>query len=121
MNVEISRNLLAGALNALGKLVSRTSPLEAYRSLRIEGKNGKVLFQTVGSEEAVTYALPVEDVEEFVCLVNFDNFRTVVRYNKTKNVALTYEEGSLAWTTRFLPLSRRIGRRLAFLRPHPTR
>ena len=93
MNVEISRNELAGALNALGKLVSRTNPAEVYRSLRIEGKNGIVSFQTVGSDEAVTYALPVEGVEEFAVLVNFDNFRTVARYNKTKNIFLTYEEG----------------------------
>ena len=93
MKVEISRNQLAGALSALGKLVSRTSPVEAHRSLRIEGKNGKILFQTVGLDETVTFALPVNGVEEFACLVNFDNFRTVVRYNKTKNIALTYEAG----------------------------
>ena len=96
MNVEISRNELAGALNALGKLVSRTNQAEVYRSLRIEGKNCIVSFQTVGSEEAITYAIPVEGVEEFACLVNFDNFRTVVRYNKTKNIALTYEEGQFS-------------------------
>ena len=93
MNVEISRNELAGALNALGKLVSRTNQAEVYWSLRIEGKNGIVFFQTVRLDEAITYAVPVEGVEEFACLVNFDNFRTVARYNKTKNIVLTYEEG----------------------------
>jgi len=41
MNVEISKSELAGALGALGKLVCRTSPVEVYRSLRIEGKTIK--------------------------------------------------------------------------------
>ena len=52
MNVEISKNLLAGALSALGKLVCRTSPLEAYRSLQIESD---------------ALALPVDLVTEVVC------------------------------------------------------
>ena len=110
MNVEISRNELAGALNALGKLISRTNQAEVYRSLRIKGKNSIVSFQTVGSEEAVTYAVPAEGVEEFACLVNFDNFRTVARYNKTKNITLTYEEGRFGvghtlWVTLASPTS----------------
>ena len=67
MNVEISRNELAGALNALGKLVSRTNQADVYRSLRIEGKNDIVFFRTVGSDEAITYAVPAEGVEEFAC------------------------------------------------------
>ena len=50
--MEISKNLLAGALSALGKLVCRTSPLEAYRSLQIESG---------------ALALPVDLVAEVVC------------------------------------------------------
>lgn len=69
--MEISKNELAGALSALGKLVCRTSPVEAYRSLRIEGKENKISFQTVSVDEAVTYTLPAEDAGDFavnVCL-----------------------------------------------------
>ena len=60
MQIEIVKNELAGALSALGKLVCRTSPVEVYRSLRIEGKENKISFQTVGLDEAITYTLPVE-------------------------------------------------------------
>ena len=38
MQIEVSKNELAGALSALGKLVVRTSPVELFRSLLIEGK-----------------------------------------------------------------------------------
>ena len=62
MNVEISKSELAGALGALGKLVCRTSPVEIYRSLRIEGKNNQISFQTAGVNEAITFTLPAEGV-----------------------------------------------------------
>ena len=71
MQIEVKKNLLAGALGALGKVVCRTSPVEAYRSLRIEGKEGRITFQTVGLDEVITYTLPVEEAEEFCVVVNF--------------------------------------------------
>ena len=49
--MEISRSLLAGALSALGKPVSRTSPVEAYRSVPIEEKENKISFHTCNSSE----------------------------------------------------------------------
>ena len=72
MNVEISKSELAGALGALGKLVCRTSPVEIYRSLRIESNNNQISFQTAGVNEAITYTLPAEGVEDFAVVVNFD-------------------------------------------------
>ena len=60
--MEISRNLLAGALGALGKLVSRTSPVEAYRSVLIEGKENKISFRTAGNEESITFTVDCPDV-----------------------------------------------------------
>ena len=93
MQIEVSKSELAGALSALGKLVCRTSPVEVYRSLRIEGKENKISFQTVGLDEAITYTLPVDGVEEFCVVVNFDEFRTVVRYGRSKSVALVHEDG----------------------------
>ena len=93
MRIEVKKNLLAGALGALGRVVSRTSPVEAYRSLKIEGKEGRITFQTVGQDEAITYTLPVEEAEEFCVVVNFDEFRTVVRASRNKSVAFIHEEG----------------------------
>ena len=93
MQIEVKKNLLSGALGALGKIVCRTSPVEAYRSLRIEGKEGRIVFQTVGLDEAIMYTLPVEGAETFAVIVNFDEFRTVVRACRNKSVVLIYEEG----------------------------
>ena len=93
MQIEVSKNELAGALSALGKLVCRTAAVEVYRSLRIEGKENKISFQTVGLEEAITYTFPVEGVEAFCAVVNFDEFRTIVRNTRNKSVILTHENG----------------------------
>ncbi len=93
MKIEVLKSELAGALGALGKLVCRTSPVEVYRSLRIESKENKIAFQTVGLDEAITYTIPVEGLEEFVTVVNFDEFRTIVRSSRNKSVVLVYEDG----------------------------
>ena len=80
--MEISRNLLTGALGALGKLVCRTSPVEAYRSVLIEGKENKISFRTAGNEESVTFTMDCENAGEFTIAVNFDAFRTAVKAGK---------------------------------------
>ena len=94
MQIEVLKNELAGALSALGKLVCRTSPVDVYRSLRIEGKNNQISFQTVGLDEAITYTLPVEGVDEFVTIVNFDEFRTVVRASRNKSLLFDAENAN---------------------------
>ena len=86
MQIEVLKSELAEALRALGKLVCRTAAVEVYRSLRIEGKENKISFQTVGLDEAITYTIPAESVEEFCAIVNFDEFRTVTRYSRNKSV-----------------------------------
>jgi len=93
--VEISRTLMAGALSALGKLVSRTSPVEAYRSVLIVGKENKITFQTAGSDETVTFTVDCEDVKEFRIAVNFDAVRTAVKAGRNKTVVLDPDPESL--------------------------
>ena len=93
MQIEVLKSELAGALSALGKLVCRTSPVEVYRSLRIEGKENRIAFQTVGLDEANTYTLPAEGLEEFCAVVNFDEFRTIVRSSRNKSVLFECEPG----------------------------
>ena len=91
MQIEVLKSELSGALNALGKLVCRTAAVEIYRSLRIEGKENKLSFQTVGLDEAITYTIPAEGVETFCAVVNFDEFRTIVRSSRNKSVLFEYE------------------------------
>ena len=93
MQIEVSKSELAEALRALGKLICRTAPVEVYRSLRIEGKENKIAFQTVGLDEAITYTLPVEGGEDFSTVVNFDEFRTIVRASRNKSLVFEYESG----------------------------
>ena len=93
MQIEVLKSELSGALNALGKLVCRTAAVEIYRSLRIEGKENKIAFQTVGLDEAITYTIPAEGVEALCAIVNFDEFRTIVRSSRNKAVLFEYEPG----------------------------
>ena len=93
MQIEVKKTLLVGALTALGKVVCRTSPIEAFRSLRITGESSKIALQTVGLDEAITYTFPVEGAEVFQVTVNFDEFRTVARACRNKSVQFEYEPG----------------------------
>ena len=93
MQIEVSKSELAGALPALGKMVCRMSAAQVYCSLRIEGKNNKISFQTAGVDDAITYTIPVEGIEEFAAIVNFDEFRTIVRASRNKSLVLTCEPG----------------------------
>jgi len=44
MKIEVSKNMLAGAMVALGKLVSRMSPVDEYKSVLIVLENGILHF-----------------------------------------------------------------------------
>ena len=96
MQIEVLKSELAGALSALGKLVVRTSPVELFRSLQIEGKGDTVAFQTTSIDETVTCTIPAEGAGEFRVIVNFDEFRTIVRYGRNKSTVLVYEDGRFA-------------------------
>ena len=93
MQIEVSKSELAGALSALGKLVCRTAPVELFRSLRIEGKENKIELQTTSIDEVLTCTIPAEGAGEFRVVVNFDEFRTIVRYGRNKSTVLVYEDG----------------------------
>ena len=93
MKIEVLKSELVRALSALGKSVCRTAAVEVYRSLRIEGKDNRIELQTVSLDESISYTLPVEEVEPFCAVVNFDEFRTVSRYSRNKSVLLEYESG----------------------------
>jgi len=57
MRIEVSKNMLDGALVALGKLVSRMSPIEEYKSVMIVLENGIMCFHTCGPEETMEFML----------------------------------------------------------------
>ena len=78
MKIEVSKNILAGALAALGKLVSRMSPVEEYQSVLIVLENGTLRFHTCGPEETMEFALNCEAEGEFHQIVHFDALQKTV-------------------------------------------
>ena len=106
MRIEVSKNELAGALSALGKLVCRTAPVELFRSLRIEGKENKIELQTTSIDEVLTCTIPAEGAGEFRVVVNFDEFRTVVRCGRNKSTVLVYEDGRFGVDSTLMRTSR---------------
>ena len=87
MRIEVNKNELAGALNALGKLICRTSPVEAYRSVQITGREGKLHFRTAGKDECIEFMMDAEMENEFSVLVGFEPFRQAVRGSRNRSLA----------------------------------
>ena len=95
MKIEVSKNMLAGALAALGKLVSRMSPVEEYKSVLIVLENGTLHFHTCAPEEMMEFTLDCEAEGSFRQTVHFDALQKAVRSGKGKEVGLEVESGIL--------------------------
>lgn len=96
MKIEINKNELANALAALGKLVSRTSPLEVNHSIRIKGKNGRLTFETSNGEEYLSFSMESSLTEEFTYLTRFEEFRLAVKGRWNKNLLFEMEKDALS-------------------------
>ena len=87
--------MLAGAMVALGKLVSRMSPVEEYKSVLIVLENGTLRFNTCGPEETMEFTLNCEAEGAFRQIVHFDALQKAVRSGKGKEVSFEVESGIL--------------------------
>lgn len=95
MKIEVNKNELERALIALGKLISRMSPIPEHKSLLIECKDGKVCFSTRSPSEQMTFRTACADEVEFRCIVGFDEFRDAVRGYRNKVLEIEDNEGVL--------------------------
>ena len=95
MKIEMNKNELERALIALGKLISRMSPVPEHKSLLIECKDGKVCFSTRSPSEQMTFRTACAGEVEFRCIVGFDEFRDAVRGYRNKVLELEDNEGTL--------------------------
>lgn len=95
MKIEVSKNMLAGTLAALGKLVNRMSPVEEYKSVLIVMENRIIRFSTCGPEETMEFTLNGEAEGAFRQIVHFDALQKAVRSGKGKEVSLEVESGIL--------------------------
>lgn len=95
MKIEMNKNELERALIALGKLISRMSPVPEHKSLLIECRDGKVCFSTRSPSEQMTFRTACAGAVEFHCIVGFDEFRDAVRGYRNKVLELENNEGTL--------------------------
>ena len=95
MKIEMNKNELERALIALGKLISRMSPVPEHKSLLIECKDGKVCFSTRSPSEQMTFRTACAGEVEFRCIVRFDEFRDAVRGYRKKVLEIEDNKGTL--------------------------
>lgn len=95
MKIEVNKNELERALIALGKLISRMSPIPEHKSLLVECKDGKVCFSTRSPSEQMTFRTACAGEVEFRCIVGFDEFRDAVRGYRNKVLEIEDNEGTL--------------------------
>ena len=96
MELTLNKSELAGALPALGKLISRTSPLEESRAVEIEGHADHLYFRTRKGFEEIEFML-YADLEDGIpaTLVEFEQFRLAVRNCRNKTLKLEYDCGEI--------------------------
>ena len=95
MKIEVNKNELERALIALGKLISRMSPVPEHKALLVECKDGKVCFSTRSPSEQMTFRTACAGTVEFHCIVGFDEFRDAVRGYRNKVLEIEDSEGAL--------------------------
>ena len=96
MQIPVNKNSLASALTALGKLVSRTSLIKAYQGIEIEGKANMLNFRTRNVIEQIEFRLFADLEDDFpAILVEFEQFRQMVRNSKNKTLKLEIDCGEV--------------------------
>ena len=96
MELTLNKNELAGALAALGKLVSRTALINAYQAIQIEGRANTLYFRTRNIVEEIEFRMTAELDDDFPpTLVEFEQFRLAVRNCKKKTLDLEVDNGEV--------------------------
>ena len=95
MKFEIVKNELAGALTALGKLVTRTSPVEANKSIRIKGENGKLVFETTNGTEHLFFTMDGAFTGAFTFIADFEALRVAVKGSRNKDLIFETDKNFL--------------------------
>ena len=96
MEISLNKTELAGALAALGKLVSRTSLIKAYQAIQIEGISNTLFFRTCSIVEQIEFRICVElEADIPASLVEFEQFRLAVRNCRNKTLKLGIDNGEV--------------------------
>jgi len=92
MRIELNKSVLTGALTALGKLVSRISPVEVYRCIEVRAHENVLHFRTNDITESLDFTMEAETEGDFAKVVSFEDFRSAVRNCRNKSIVLEVEE-----------------------------
>ena len=96
MQIPVIKTVLASALTALGKLVSRTSLIKAYQGIEIEGKANMLFFRTRNVIEQIEFRLFADLEDDFpATLVEFEQFRQTIRNCKKKELEIEVDCGEV--------------------------
>ena len=96
MEIKLNKSELAGSLAALGKLVCRTSLVQAFQAVQIEVKANALFFRTCSDTEQIEFRVPAEQEEDFpAVLAEFEQFRLAVRNCKNKTLKLEVDSGEV--------------------------
>ncbi len=99
MKVELRKEELSNALAALGKMVSRMSPVEAYKSVLIEATNKSVAWSVCSSGEMLTCELdavnPEANADTFRVMTPYAQWREFIKGGGKGTVTLEYTGGVL--------------------------
>ena len=77
--MKITGKKLAEALSALGKLITRTSPVELHQAVLLEARDGQLSLRTVAQDESLTVTIPAEGAADFRHAVHYAKLRELTR------------------------------------------
>ena len=78
--MKITGKKLAEALSALGKLITRTSPVELlHQAVLLEARDGQLSLRTVAQDESLTVTIPAEGAAGFRHAVHYARLRELAR------------------------------------------
>ena len=96
MELTLNKTELAGALPALGKLVSRMAFIQTFQAVQIEGKEQTLFFKTRNISEEIEFRMTADLGEDIpAVLVSFEQFRLAVRNCRNKSLGLGVENGGV--------------------------
>ena len=89
VKMRIEKKTLNDALRVLGKVVSQTSPVELYRSIRFVGDVDGVMAMATDGIEVVSVLLDAFAESEIDFCVQFKELKDLVRMGRSEILELT--------------------------------
>ena len=87
--MRIEKKTLNDALRVLGKVVSQTSPVELYRSVRFVGDENGVLGMATDGVETVSVRLDAFTETEIDFCVPFKELKDLIRMGRSETIELS--------------------------------